>query len=1310
MSWLFTVAFCLCGFLAVAETKFEIREGDRMAFIGGVFIEREQYEGHIETMLAQHFLDRNFTFRNLGWSGDTVETFVNPTHEARPKYVPTLLDYVEKIKPTVILISYGMMESFRGEAGLADFTKNYNALLDKLAAASRQSASDLSSPRFILISPFHHETLDGNLPEVETHNKNLQLYVNAIEKIARERNCAFVNLFDSPRTNVKQPLTSNGVHLNSRGYQKVADTIEKALGLVPVKMKREAEESLRAAIKNKNKQWWYHYRPMNSEYVYPNGTRFQDKIGDTQQPLDKEITAFAQLAVAGDAKIAEMRRKLSRNEKVLDLELKTVTTRPIEPDPSAPDPELERKSFQVADGFEVNLFAADPLINKPIQMAFDERGRLFVATTTLYPQIKPGEKATDKIIVLEDADGDGRADKTTVFADDLYIPTGVLPGNKGIYTFDDTTFLHLRDTDSDGFADEKEFILSGYGTEDSHHKGHVLRFGPGGNIYFNQGVFLHSTIETARGIVHHSGNWLAGIFEFQPASQKLEVYLASSVPPNPWGHYWNRWGFDFHIDSSGQQGSNFILPTANKTSSAIPVPGGEGKLAGGEIISGRHFPDDWQGNLIAAPFKENRVARWSFSDDGSGYAMKQLAPLIVSTDSAFRPVDMRMGPDGALYIADWYNPLIGHMQYHFRDPGRDFTHGRIWRVTAKNRPLVPRFNFAKASVKEILEQLKAPEDFNRAQARRILSERNRKEVLPALANWVKKLIPENTDYDHQRLEALWTYQTLNVVEPDLLKNLLRAKTPDARAAATAVLRYWHDAPALDSQSASVLDLLAPQIADENPRVRLQAVITLSYIPDARSMEIAARALDQPLDKYLDQALKNTANALKSHWLPALQTGAVTFGGNTKHLQYALEIVDPNNANKRLIELLRTEKNPEKYIGMLATLGDTDELGVLYNKDFEPALQAKALDALAAAARNRKIIPKVDTARLKGWMSSPNSELKSAAMRLADAWKIEEILPKTEVEKVAAEKSVSPTVRPAAGTSAETKEMSRAEMEPWVKEVQQSGDATRGEKIYRRTDLNCLGCHAISGAGGQLGPELGAVGSGSTIDYLIESILFPNKVIKDGFQTVEVTTKEDDAIFGVRVRENKDELVLKDATRNEIVIPTSNIKEKNERRTSLMPDGSANSLKHSELIDLVRFLSELGKPGAYANNPKAIVRKWQIGFPISPDTTTTWTTAYSFVSGVLPLDLFANQDAALARFQIDSTTAGKIQIKLNSLDGLSLTVDSKPVELKENLILDLTRGSHQMTFLVDVKKRKAGVRVELEEAPGSAARFQLAGAQ
>src|SRR5205823_2366855 len=161
-----------------------------------------------------------------------------------------------------------------------------------------------------------------------------------------------------------------------------------------------------------------------------------------------------------------------------------------------PDPEVERRTFKVAEGFEVNLFAADPRLAKPIQMNFDPKGRLWVASSEAYPQIRPGQKQNDKIIVLEDTDGDGRADRTTVFADGLLIPTGLEPGDGGVYVADSTDLLHLSDPGGTGKATKRRVVLSGFGTEDTHHLLHTLRWSHDGNLYMNQSVYIHSHLET----------------------------------------------------------------------------------------------------------------------------------------------------------------------------------------------------------------------------------------------------------------------------------------------------------------------------------------------------------------------------------------------------------------------------------------------------------------------------------------------------------------------------------------------------------------------------------------------------------------------------------------------------------------------------------------------------------------------------------------------------------------------------------------------------------------------------------------------
>ena len=360
------------------------------------------------------------------------------------------------------------------------------------------------------------------------------------------------------------------------------------------------------------------------------------------------------------------------------------------PDPD-PDPELERRSFQVADGFEVNLFAADPQLAKPIEIAFDAAGRLWVASSEVYPQIKPGQQADDKILVLADSDGDGRADKTTVFAGGLLIPTGLAPQVGGVYVANSTELIYLSDTNDDGKADTRRVVLSGFGTEDTHHILHTLRWGPQGLLFFNQSVYIHSHIETPSGVRRLAGG---GIWQFRPEAMELDVFMRGSW--NPWGHAWDDWGQSFATDGAGGQGILYVFPGATFE----PAPGasqflpglnpGSPKYCGLEIVGGRHLPDDWQGALITSDFRAHRVCRFTVTADGAGFASREEPELIKSTHPAFRPIDVKMGPDGAVYIADWYNPIIQHGEVDFRDPRRDHTRGRIWRVTAKGRPALER--------------------------------------------------------------------------------------------------------------------------------------------------------------------------------------------------------------------------------------------------------------------------------------------------------------------------------------------------------------------------------------------------------------------------------------------------------------------------------------------------------------------------------------------------------------------------------------------------------------------------------------------
>lgn len=1114
-----------------------------------------------------------------------------------------------------------------------------------------------------------------------------------------------------------------------------------------------------------------------------------------------------------------------------------------------PNPEVERRSFQVADGFEVNLFAADPLLAKPIQMNFDPAGRLWVACSEVYPQIKPGQKANDKIIVLEDIQGRGRADKVTVFADGLLIPTGVEPGDGGAYVADSTDLVHLKDTDGDGKADERRVVLSGFGTEDTHHILHTLRWGPEGLLYFNQSIYIHSHIETPHGVRRLLGG---GIWQFRPETLKLAVVARGFV--NPWGHHFDRWGQSFATDGAYGEGINYLVPGASYVAAVgasrilSGLNPGSPKHCGLEVVSGRHLPPAWQGSLLTNDFRGHRVCRFVLREDGSGYASREQSELIKTTHPAFRPVDIKMGPDGAIYIADWYNPIIQHGEVDFRDPRRDHTHGRIWRVTAKGRPLVPRPQLVGASTEALLEALKAPEDWTRHQAKRVLKERGRS-VLPALAAWVKGLAPD-ADVEHHRLEALWTYQALDVVEPDLLQTLLHARDPHARAAATRVAGAWH--ARLDHP----LELLAERVSDTHPQVRLEAVRALGRIPDRRAVEIALWALNRPMDRFLDYGLYLTVRDLLPYWMPAFQKGEIAFGGSADQMLFALRAAGSRTAARPLVDLLRAGKLPhdrvEDVLTLIANTGGPQELGLVFDTALaspDHERQAQLLAALERAARQGKARPTGDLGRLVSLFGVEDERLRALAVRLAGLWKVDALRPRVLEQAQAAAGSdtvrqaaiealalfggpadkealrqlagkdqpakvralavvnlatVDPDVaarqavglfqdNPAAVTAAEVfnaflqrrngadvlaraldrqkipadvakigmravraagrdapalvkvltaaggatagpRVLSPQEMRQMVADVQQKGDPARGEAVFRRKDLTCLKCHAIAGAGGQVGPDLASIGASAPVDYLVESILEPSKAIKEGYHTLVVATKDGKVVTGIKVRETKTDLILRDAEDREVAVPLQNIDEKADGR-SLMPEGLADLLTRAELVDLVRFLSELGKVGPYAVGKAPVVRRWQVLEPTRPayqqvasvgfgavagnNPALSWSPAHSQVAGTLPLDAipalklkkgFSEEftTTGFVRFQVDVSTGGPFKLLLNSAAGITAWVDGVPTEVREEMVLDLTPGLHTVNLAVDLAKRRESLRCTLEDVPGSPARGRVVG--
>lgn len=696
-----------------------------------------------------------------------------------------------------------------------------------------------------------------------------------------------------------------------------------------------------------------------------------------------------------------------------------------------PDPELERKTFILPPGFDVQLFAADPMLAKPIQMNFDPQGRLWVATSETYPQIRPGETANDKIIILEDTDGDGKADRTTVFADKLLIPTGVAPGDGGAYVANSTELVHLSASQPGGKADRVRVLLSGFGTEDTHHILHTFRWGPDGSLYFHQSIYIHSHVETPYGVQRLNAG---GAWRFRPRTGELEVFLRGFI--NPWGHAFDRYGQSFLTDGANGEGITHGIPGAYYPTAQGPhaqrilhgLNPGSPKYCGLEIISGRHFPDDWQGDLITCDFRGHRVCRFKIADNGSTFTSREMPEVIKSTHPAFRPVDVKMGPDGALYIADWYNPIIQHGEVDFRDPRRDKTHGRIWRLIAKDRPLVPRPQLVSASVPELLQRLADPEQWTRDQARRLLFERGAEAVLPTLSEHVRRLDARLPTYPQQLVECLWLYHGYGVyrstsqsLHRTMAEQALRqALTSPVTAVRATAVRIVGESTSEQEQR---LSLLRTAVRDESPRVRLEAVRALSRLTHPQAVEVALSVLEQPLDPVLEYALWLTVRELAPCWLPALRSGQLTFAGQTTQLSFALQTVGSKEVVVPLRQLLERQlangQPADDLVLLLAGLGEAEDI----RRALEIAaalITTTGAERDAAWTRAARIARQVDETVQFRKTPPPNgvalllkallplAETEPAVFRLIARWRVVELQP---VLRATALSAVDPKHRP-----------------------------------------------------------------------------------------------------------------------------------------------------------------------------------------------------------------------------------------------------------------------------------------------------------
>ena len=820
-------------------SPFTFKKGDTVAILGNGLADRMQHDGWTETLLQSELKSQEISFRNMSLSGD------RPDRYPRSKGFTPMGQYLQHVKADVIFAMFGYNESFSGVQA-ADSHKKL--LIDFVAKLRSYKPNGEEFPRIVLFSPIAFEDLkDRNLPRGKAHNKNLSAFAKATKDAAREAGVAYVDLFE-PSLKLydqeKQPLTINGVHLNELGNKKIGEVIAQAL------LKKQigattAHEKLREAVLDKNWHWHNRYRATDGNDVW--GGRSNLRFVDDQsnaEVLQHELVMLDVMTANRDKLVwaTAQGKKHKVDDSNVPAPIKVISNvggrsrssnAGKEGTTTYLSPEESGKRMAVRQGFQVNLFADEvqfPELINPVQMQVDSKGRLWAAAWPTYPKWEPLKEMNDALLILPDEDRDGKADRVIEFAR-VHCPLGFEFWNGGVLVTSGPDLIFLRDNDGDDKADERYVIFQGLGTSDTHHAANNLIFGPDGGIYWQSGIFLQHNHEHPWGPSLATGS--SAMYRFDPRRHTIALHGGNS--PNPHGIAFDHWGYHYATDGTGGRsyqvrpdGKGWKMHTLlNKEVRPVPAC---------EILSSENFPEEMQGDFLICNsigflgIKQYKLHRDGFEKTktvGRGKDAKKVVEktkvgevwgtpngerlkvtktlangskqdeesdgFFLSGDKNFRPTDAIFGEDGALYVSDWQNVIIGHMQHNVRDPNRDHKHGRIFRVSYTQKPLQKKVAIQGQTVEKLLENLKHPVDGVRHRTRVELSGRNSNEVIAATQKWIKQFDPKKKEDSHHLLEALWVHQQHNRRNGRLLNDLLKSPEPHARMAALTVQHHWYNA-------------------------------------------------------------------------------------------------------------------------------------------------------------------------------------------------------------------------------------------------------------------------------------------------------------------------------------------------------------------------------------------------------------------------------------------------------------------------------------------------------------------------------------
>jgi putative heme-binding domain-containing protein len=495
--------------------------------------------------------------------------------------------------------------------------------------------------------------------------------------------------------------------------------------------------------------------------------------------------------------------------------------------------------MQVPDGFHVELVAAEPDIVNPVAMTFDERGRIWITESLEYPRHSPGP-GRDRIKILEDTDGDGKADKFTVFAEGLNIPSGIAVGHGGVWVANAPDILFLQDTDGDGKADKKEVVVTGFGRHDTHELPNSLTWGPDGYLYGLNGVFNPSHVRSG----DRDFKFTCAMFRINPRTRRFELFCEGTS--NPWGIAFDDVGSAFvsacvidhlwHLTETGyyhRQGGPYP-PFTWKLGSIAAYKHQKAAYAGIHYFDSDAYPPEYSGRLYMGNIHGGCINVDTLARDGATYSSSPAPDFLTANDAWFMPVSQKTGPDGSLYILDWYD------RYHcYQDAGRDPAgidrlKGRLYRIRYKETPRVAKFDLAQESDDALLSRLeRAPNDYFRTMIVRLLCERRDPQTRPKLERMtLNEKLPLKT-----RIRALWALTGSGPLDDAFHQQLLSHREPAFRA--------WgiRAAGNMGKVSEPVRRQIVAAAHDPSADVRLQAAIAARKLSGIDTVPLLIDVLD-----------------------------------------------------------------------------------------------------------------------------------------------------------------------------------------------------------------------------------------------------------------------------------------------------------------------------------------------------------------------------------------------------------------------------------------------------------------------------------